>query len=473
MKPESFKKSRVVLAVRKPLKKSGRRVQLKVEMGRLGQEAMEYSVSAKSASIVYRLKAWVEQETESRLKKTLATVAFDAMGEALAQAERLKPSVLEVYLNVDENLLEACLSGLEVALYRYRQTSEPGFAVRVWHERKPLSLAQIEKITSRGRAINLARELVNRPPNELQPESYAQLTKAIFNSLKTVKVEIWDEKRLAREGMNLHLAVGKGAGHKPRLVRMSYSPKANDKRAPIALVGKGITFDSGGLDIKPSSAMRLMKKDMGGSAAVVGALYWAALNKLDHPLEGFIALAENAVSAESFHPSDVIQSRNGLSVEIHNTDAEGRLVLADALDVAKTLTKTPKCIVDVATLTGAVKVGLGAKVGGLFANNEKLRDELWEASASAGDWLWPMPLVQSYANSMKSNFADCVNATDGFGGAVTAALFLQKFIGDIPWAHLDIYAWKDAPEGAVLEAGGSGQGVATLVEWLQNYTHGR
>ena len=253
----------------------------------------------------------------------------------------------------------------------------------------------------------------------------------------------------------------------PRLVKISYRPtKAAKGTQPIALVGKGITFDSGGLDIKPAAGMRLMKKDMGGSAAVVGAVYWAALTGAAHPIDAYVALAENSIGSRAFRPGDVLTARNGTTVEIHNTDAEGRLVLADALDVAVTASEKPRAVIDLATLTGAIKVALGANLAGLFTTDETLGAALAEAGTRAGDLTWAMPLVQRYRAQSNSNFADGVNAVDGFGGAITAALFLEKFARDVPWAHLDIYAWKDAADGAFAEGGGSGQGVLLLAEWL-------
>ncbi|MEO0337123.1 MAG: leucyl aminopeptidase family protein, partial [Pseudomonadota bacterium] len=240
-------------------------------------------------------------------------------------------------------------------------------------------------------------------------------------------------------------------------------------KKPVALVGKGITFDSGGLDLKPPQFMRLMKKDMGGSAAVVGTLRWAIASGSKQPLDVYLSVAENSVSDEAFRPSDVITSRRGHKVEIDNTDAEGRLVLADALDVAcgKSGKDKPQVVIDVATLTGAAKVALGKSIGALFSNTNSLRDKLQKAGAKSGDICWPLPLFQPYRKSLNSTFADFVNSADGFGGSITAALFLESFVDDTPWAHLDIYAWTDGPSGCFLEKGGSGQGVGVLAEYLR------
>jgi leucyl aminopeptidase len=274
--------------------------------------------------------------------------------------------------------------------------------------------------------------------------------------------------------MDLLLQVGKGAEHGPCLVhlkiRSTRSPKSKSKtgeRYPV-FVGKGITFDTGGVDIKPANAMRLMKKDMGGAASLLGLSWYAALQG-DFNFEVFLPFAENAVDGKSFRPSDVIQARSGAMVEVHNTDAEGRLILADALDFALEQCPNATALIDLATLTGAIKVGLGTEIAGLFCNDARLGQSLLASSVRSGDWVWPMPLYRKYAKSFSTPFADFVNATDGWAGAITAALFLEKFVKDKPWAHLDIYAWNDKPSGAFTEEGGSAQAVQLLVDWLRSH----
>jgi leucyl aminopeptidase len=216
--------------------------------------------------------------------------------------------------------------------------------------------------------------------------------------------------------------------------------------------------------------MRLMKKDMGGAASIVGLATWVAEMKYPGPCDFYLALAENAVDANSFRPSDVCVARNGMSVEIDNTDAEGRLVLADALDVAVTQkgVDEPEVVIDVATLTGAIKVGLGVDIAGLFSNDDELAESLTTAGQRAGDLNWRMPLFDKYWGEMSSPFADCKNSGGSFGGAITAALFLQKFVRGKKWAHLDVYAWADKAQGALGAQGGSGQPVQALIEYLES-----
>lgn len=267
--------------------------------------------------------------------------------------------------------------------------------------------------------------------------------------------------------MNLMLAVGKASETQPRLVRIKYRPKPAAKKSPIAFVGKGITFDSGGLDIKPPAGMRLMKKDMGGSAALVGWFHWLVTSGSDLPVDVYLSLAENAISANAFRPGDIYTGRNGKSVEIHNTDAEGRLVLADALSLAAEGEggKKPKKVVCVATLTGAAKIGLGADIAAYYSNQDELISQVATASRKSGDYAWNMPLFEGYVNLLKSNVADINHcASSPFGGSITAALYLKEYVQKLPFLHFDIFAWNDRPRGALREQGGSGQAVALLIE---------
>jgi leucyl aminopeptidase len=316
--------------------------------------------------------------------------------------------------------------------------------------------------------VNLARFLVDLPPNELNPTTYAQLIKDIVGSSKHYKVESIS-KDLASKGYGLIHAVGKGSESPPQLVR-AVSSSASKK---VAIVGKGITFDTGGLDLKPSKFMRNMKKDMGGSAAALGILYYLILSQQKVDVDFYFALAENSVGASSFRPGDILTAGNGLTVEIDNTDAEGRLVLADALSWLGQEKKQPQIVIDIATLTGAIKVGLGTHTGGLFSNDKKLSDELYTSSLETGDFVWPMPMpFWSESEMQKSDVADLVNSSAaGYGGAITAAQFLKFFVpAKTRWAHLDIYSWVDGKRDVIRQTGGSGQAVMLLIDWLENHT---
>lgn len=406
------------------------------------------------------------KEHQDLLSTSIYGLYRDTVGVCAAQIDDAELESLEIHLaGLTPEAEKGALLGFEVAAYRFQKlVSKEGLNVPAISMTGSLREESLEHAQALGKAINLARHLTNLPPNALNPVTYAQFVKKLFADRPAVKVTIWDEKRLEKEQMGLHLAVGAGSASPPRLVHLQYRPKKKSNKNPIALVGKGVTFDSGGLDIKPSSGMRWMKKDMGGSASVLGVCLWAELSKSDQPLDVYLALAENMVDEKSFRPGDVVFSRKGLAIEISNTDAEGRLVLADALNIAAK--EKPQAVIDVATLTGAIKVGLGAEVAGLFCNQDALAQKLEQAAQAAGEPCWRMPLWQKYRGPMKSTFADMNNSVEGFGGAITAALFLESFVEDVPWAHFDIYAWRDSADGAQVEAGGSGQAVQTLAFFL-------
>lgn len=412
---------------------------------------------------------------QGRLEESFYSQVREQVGGVLSAIKATGAESLHIEFHSSNDELEtAFFTSLNLFGYNYKNSIDekqklefPKIYLRKFNGKvAPETLLSAEAASS---AINLARHLVNTPPNFLNPSSMKEFVLKTFKSFKNSKVDVWDSNRLKKERMGLHLAVGQGAQHEPCLIHIRYRPKSKNPLKPIAFVGKGITFDSGGYDIKPSSGMRLMKKDMGGAACVLALAQWANEFHYHRPLDFYLAMAENMVDAKSFRPSDVVTARNGMKVEIHNTDAEGRLVLADALDVAVTQTGADEAsmVIDVATLTGAIKVALGSEIAGLFANDDELAENLNKAGQMAGDLNWRMPLFSKYTGPMSTPFADVVNALDGFGGAITAALFLEKFVRQKPWAHLDIYAWNDKASGPFTFAGGSGQGVQCLIQFLK------
>ena len=324
----------------------------------------------------------------------------------------------------------------------------------------------------------LTRSLVNMPGNVLNPSSYQDCVETLVSELKgkaksqiffaeeakvPVSLEVIDAAELKKLGCGLILAVGGGALEAPRILKLSYKPKSKGKK--IALIGKGITFDTGGLDIKTSGFMRNMKKDMGGSASALGVFVQAVRAGATQEIICYLAVAENAVSEKSMRPGDVYTARNGVRVEIDNTDAEGRLLLADALCLAKE--DEPDLILELATLTGAARTALGPNVDALFSNRPQLAWKIFELGQESGDWVWPLPLVGSYGAFLESTSADCSNsASSPKGGAITAALFLEKFVGGVPWVHLDTYMWCDAPHDLQHEAGATAKCVRLLSSFL-------
>ncbi|WP_372651532.1 M17 family metallopeptidase [Halobacteriovorax sp.] len=361
----------------------------------------------------------------------------------------------------DEEVLGSIV-GLELALYRYDKKELTG-SFKFTRDGKKLAAGMITKAKSIALAVNQARHLVNLPPNELNPVSYANSVKDLFKTSKTIKVKVLDEKKLQKENCNLLLSVGMSSNNKPRIVHLQYRPKGAPKKS-VALVGKGITFDSGGLDMKGAAGMRYMKKDMGGSACLVGFSRWLETSGIKKNVDIYLSLAENAISEHASRPSDIFKARNGLTVEIHNTDAEGRLALADAIDLALDL--KPETIIDVATLTGAGKVALGQDIASLFSNDDELANRLQTSSSQMGDLIWRMPLYNPYFVGLSSDYADMVNSASGHGGAITAALFLEKFVGKTKWAHLDIFSWTNGSKPSLVQKGGSGQGVETLIGYF-------
>lgn len=313
--------------------------------------------------------------------------------------------------------------------------------------------------------VFLARDLVYEPANTLYPESYAERCQKLKES--GVKIKILDEDAMKNEGMNLLLSVGQGSARGSRMVVMEWRGGAKTE-SPIVLIGKGVTFDTGGISIKPAGGMEDMKWDMGGSAAVVGAMRALAGRKIKRNVVGLIGLVENMPDGNASRPGDVVKSMSGQTVEIINTDAEGRLVLADLLTYANKYFK-PAQMINLATLTGAILVALGKEYAGLFSNNDDVAGGLIASGQASGEKLWRMPLGAKYHELLKSHIADMKNIGGRLGGSVTAACFLERFVEDVPWAHLDIagMAWSDSAEPTVPK-GGTGFGVRLLTRYLED-----
>jgi len=326
----------------------------------------------------------------------------------------------------------------------------------------------------RGRTLaeaNLfARDLQNTPPNRMRPRDLADAARKLAAGGGRVRVRVLDERAMRTLKMGALLAVAQGSKEPPRLIHLVYRPRRGASRGRIALVGKGLTFDAGGISLKPAAKMWEMKYDMSGGAAVLGVFH--ALRSLDLPLEvhGIVPCSENLPDAAAVKPGDLVRAMNGTTIEVLNTDAEGRLILADALSYALREVE-PDVIVDLATLTGAVVVALGHEMSGLFAPRERLRDELQAAGEATGERLWPLPLIDVHREQLKGEVADLrnINSPDQGGGASAGAAFLSHFVEDVEWAHLDIAgtAWGGLNRDWVGGPQGSGVGVRLLVHWLE------
>ncbi|MFB7735900.1 leucyl aminopeptidase [Streptomyces sp. NPDC056112] len=321
--------------------------------------------------------------------------------------------------------------------------------------------AAVERATALAEELNRCRDLINTPPNDLNPAAFAAVAQDAAKE-HGLKVQVLDEKALAKGGYGGILGVGSGSASAPRLVKLSYtSPKA---KKHLALVGKGITYDSGGISLKPAGHNETMKCDMSGAAAVFAAVVAAARLGLEVNVTGWLALAENMPSGSATRPGDVLRMFSGKTVEVLNTDAEGRLVLADALWAASQ--EKPDAIVDVATLTGAMVLALGSRTFGIMANDDAFRSAIHEAAEEVGEEAWPMPLPEHLRKGMDSPTADLANMGERMGGGLVAGLFLREFIGEgITWAHLDIAgpAFNEGGPFGYTPKGGTGSAVRTLV----------
>ncbi|WP_264032309.1 leucyl aminopeptidase [Cellulosimicrobium sp. SH8] len=372
----------------------------------------------------------------------------------------------------DEAELGAVAEGALLGAYafaRYRTgeataASRPPATVEILagSSRSAAAKASVERAKVVAAAVNATRDLVNAAPNDLFPAAFADVAKqAVKDSgAKGLKVTVLDDKALAAGGYGGLVGVGQGSARGPRLVKVAYAPSR--PAAKVALVGKGITFDSGGISIKPAKGMEAMKSDMAGAAAVLQTVVAAARLGLPVAVTGWLCLAENMPSGTAQRPSDVITIRGGKTVEVLNTDAEGRLVMADGLVAA--VEEKPDVVLDVATLTGAQMVALGNRVSAVMGADD-VRAEVVASADAAGEQFWPMPLPEELGASLKSKVADLANIGDRFGGMLVAGLFLQEFVGETPWAHLDIAgpAFNEGSAHGYTPVGGTGVAVRTLL----------
>ncbi len=359
------------------------------------------------------------------------------------------------------------LSGYAFDKYKSEKNGKPAvetltLAGTELQKNAPLTKA-LEVVQKTVPGVFLARDLVNEPASVSTPtylaEQAAKLSRG--NGLKS---EILGLNKIKTAKMNGLLAVARGSEEEPRFIKLVYQPTGKPRKK-VALVGKGLTFDSGGLSLKPAKSMETMKLDMSGGATVLGVMQVISQLKPQVQVTGYVPATENMPSGTAQKPGDIIRYSNGKTVEVLNTDAEGRLILADALIQA--VQEKPDVIIDLATLTGACVVALGGQIAGLFSNNPELAEALLRCSKETGEPLWLLPLVKEYREDIRSSVADIKNVGSGNAGAIAAALFLEEFVGGLPWAHLDIagpaFAEKDS---AYIAKGGTGFGVRTLVRYL-------
>jgi leucyl aminopeptidase len=399
-----------------------------------------------------------------RLRKLATAAALMARGRRIARVAFLLRGTLPAFEAVQAIAEGLILSAFSVDQYKSGERFGPPATelLVVAPDRDGALERAVERGRILGEASNLARELANEPSNVLTPRVFAERAAAAARSAG-VAVEILDEHAIRKLGMGLLLGVAQGSSEPPRLLALRHDPPGAPAAPVLGLVGKGVTFDTGGISIKPAEGMERMKDDMAGGAAVVAAM--CAIAQLQAPIRvvGVVPMTENMPGGRAIKPGDVLTGAGGKTVEVLNTDAEGRLILGDALWYAQQLGATH--LVDVATLTGACVVALGKIVSGLFARPDGWRETVIAVANRAGDRCWPMPLYDEYFDQMRSEIADMVNSGGRAGGACTAAAFLKEFTGSLPWAHMDIAgtAWSDEakpfqPKGPI------GVAVRTLAE---------
>jgi leucyl aminopeptidase len=415
-------------------------------------------------------------------KGDLSGVLREACGSALAFARKCHVKRVAFFLTGRELVKESVIENLALASilgdYAFdtfkKENSEKRldeFSIIVDDVRDMLKYKKaVERAEVIADGVNVARDLVNTPAKEITPSHLAEAAKEIVKASGSVlKLTVLGRKECEKLGMNAYLAVSQGSEEEPKFIHLTYTPLRPSKRK-IAVVGKGVTFDSGGLSLKPADGMMTMKCDMAGAAAVLGLFATLARLKPRVQIHGVIAATENMPSGKAIRPGDVVKSMNGKTIEILNTDAEGRLTLADAMTyiIRK---EDPSMVIDLATLTGACVVALGEEIAGLMSNDRTLAKNFLTAAKGAGEKFWELPLEERYRSLVVSDIADLRNiATNRYGGTLTAGLFLEEFAEKKPWAHLDIAgpAFAEKPLSSYLGRGGTGFGVRSLVEFIKN-----
>ena len=378
-------------------------------------------------------------------------IAGAALAARLAMGARLRSYTFNTYRTKEREEHEPTLKTISIG------TTNPSAAERAF--------TAFQAVAD---GVFFARDLVNEPPNMLSPAEFAERAKSLGKL--GVRVRVLGEKEMKKLGMGALLGVGQGSERESQLVVMQWNGAKNSEAAPVALVGKGVCFDSGGLSLKTGAGMMGMKGDMGGAAAVVGTMQAVATRKARANVVGVVGLVENMPDGKAQRPDDVVKSMSGQTIEVLNTDAEGRLVLADALWYAQSQFK-PKCVIDLATLTGAILVALGHEHAGLFSNDDTLAERLAQAGREEGEAVWRLPLGDAYDKVLKSKIADMKNIGGPQAGSITAAQFLQRFIDKTPWAHLDIagVAWQDGEHKELAPSWATGWGVRTLNRMIADH----
>ncbi len=383
----------------------------------------------------------------------------EGLAKAVKKAIQMKASSISLdFDGINFDYTEAAIEGILIGEYTFNKYKTDDTSTKIEKLYTNLDKHKVEKAEKRIEAMSFARDLVNEPPELITPSKLAEVAKSLGLDTK-----IYDKKETEKMGMGAFLGVAKGSEQEPKFIHMKYSIKNPTKK--VALIGKGITFDSGGMDLKPPASMLTMKDDMSGAACIL-----AVMSKLKEfapniEVHGIIAACENMINGNAYKPGDVLKAKNGKTIEVDNTDAEGRLTLADALCFACELNVDE--VIDIATLTGACMVALGTQASGIMGNNQELITSIIETGEKSGERFWQLPMFDGYKDSLKSDMADMKNTGSRYGGASIAGIFLKNFVDDRKWVHLDIAgtAYLDSPQNEFIK-GATGVGVRTLLNYL-------
>jgi leucyl aminopeptidase len=407
--------------------------------------------------------------THNKIRKAVGTAARSALKKGWKRVGVVSPSTSSLdHDEVQVAVLEgALLADYDFAAFKGEPEPKRFERVEVFTNGDDTRKARrrLPQVEAGVTACHRVRDLANTPAGDLYPEVFAELAQKLAKQYK-LAIEVLGPEELQKGNFNAVLAVGAGSARSPRVIRMEYKPKEKAKRH-IVLVGKGVTFDSGGLSLKDAKGMETMKDDMTGAAIVLATLVACAQAEVPVAVTGIMGLVENMPSGTSYKPGDVIRSRSGKTIEVLNTDAEGRVVLADLLNYASEMGGDH--IVDLATLTGACVVALGDGVSGVMGTDQKLVERILDAGSRSGEYLWQLPLVEEYREGLKSSVADIKNVTNTrWGGAITAGLFLKEFVKTESWVHVDLAGGWSTSERDYRSTGASGEGPRWLLDWINS-----
>lgn len=439
--------------------------------GKAGETLMVYTADGKESRCLLLGLGKEENLTIEALRRAYSNVAKISQKRAVKSINVVVPTVSELRKLTVEECLSGIAEGILLTNYRWEKLASLDEETVLLKSVcligvLPKHSQHLKEREQVAEGVYLARDLINGNADIITPSYLAETARKIAAKFPSVKATIFDQKRIEKEKMGLFLAVARGSPVEPAFIILSYKGHPTSKDHTV-LIGKGVTFDTGGLNLKPTGSMETMRDDMSGAAAVLATLASAAALNLPINVTAVVAATENGIDAKSYKPGDVYQGYSGITVEITNTDAEGRLTLADALSYSVKQLKATR-IVDIATLTGSVVVALGDNVSGLYCNDDALAGRLQESSVRTGETLWRLPLHAPYLEDLKTEIADLRNSGSRPAGSIKAALFLQEFVEKTPWAHIDIAGTAFlSKESGYLPKNGVGVGVRLLVDFLQ------